>query len=174
MAGNHSERYFQNPYQDFEFAGELNVVNKDFCRQFAKETAFQCMLKMKTKSSEKYCDGGLYVGNLGLIFMAYKLLDSGLYPEHESDIKKYVHDCLKANEEFYAGFESKATKDVAFILGKGGFLVMAALASRILDDEQSCLRYSEEYARLSKICEPLNFLPRGSDELFVGRAGYLW
>ena len=176
MASN-SDRHFHNPYDDYELSKEFqnpNLVNREFCIKEAKEIAFQCMLKMKPNSGKKYCDGGVYVGNLGLIFMAYKMIKTGLYNEYESEIKKYVFDCIKANEEYYSSNDIKATRDVAFILGKGGYYVMASLASKILGDELNSLKYAAEYSRISIICEPINFLPSGSDELFVGRAGYLW
>ena len=170
-----SDRFFSNPYQDF--SAQLNltadqIVRTEHLYQYAKETAFLCMNRLKPKP--KYCDGALYTGNLGLIFMCFKLLGYERFRKYEQEIKNYMRECLAANEEYYEMTGQKETREVAFILGKGGLSVMGCFVSRILGDENKVGKYARDYASLASICEPINFLKRGSDEMFVGRAGYLW
>jgi hypothetical protein len=177
MSG-HEERYFQNPYPDFSHSNlppEIQkIVRTDFWAQFMIETGFVCMNKLK--ASLKYSDGTVYTGNLGLIFMAYKMLKSKyvLGSKYESEIKKYMLECLKSNEERLNTSGSRGGKTVAFLVGDGGLYIMACLVYRVLGDEANVAKYANAYASMAQICQPIDFLPKGSDELFVGRAGYLW
>jgi hypothetical protein len=86
MASNNIEsRYFTNPYKDYDPSIEKEVVlNVEFWKSFVAETFFECMMKLKPKNSNKYCDGGIYTGNLGCIFTAYKVLKSGLFADNQS------------------------------------------------------------------------------------------
>lgn len=166
------ERYFKNPYPDYN-RNEQVFTNINLWDEYIKKTSVACFNHLKPKSSSKYCDGGLYTGNLGLIFMAYKLIKNKRFAEYEPQILNYVRECLKASEEFYLN-SIPSNRDVSFLVGKGGFLVMGCIGSRLLGEDSNTLLYSKSYADLAPICEPIEFLKHGSDELFVGRAGYLW
>lgn len=173
------ERYFPNPYPDFSptqtpSGGQL--VNTVYVRNLAIEYGFLCISKEKAKPTAKYCDGGIYTGNLGIIFMCYKMIKSGIVtdPKHTEILLNYCKDCVVANQQFYANNDIKQTRDVSFLCGKGGYYVMAAMASRLLGNDSQAYQFGQAYAQLWKVCEPLQFLPRGSDEIFVGRAGFLW
>jgi hypothetical protein len=160
------ERYFKNPYPDQYTQNDL-IIDKKYWLEYIKETSLLCMKKMKPVGKEKYCDGGLYTGNLGLIYMCFKIISSGKLNEYEKDYKNYMIDCLKANDDF------KFKRDVAFLLGKGGYLIMGCLVSKTCEMESEFKSFFNEYIRLGSSCEPINFLKNGSDEIFVGRAGYL-
>ncbi len=41
---------------------------------------------------------------------------------------------------------------------------MAAIASKVFNKEDDCLKYANIYSSNSIICEPINFLRKGSDE----------
>lgn len=168
------DRYFPNPYPDFT-SSNVNI-NSTFLTNLIVENGFLCMSKEKAKSSAKYCDGGIYTGNLGLIFMGFKMLKSGLItdPNQTSMILKYLKECVSANQDYYANNDIKQSRDISFLCGKGAFYVMAAMACKLLGNESEAYQFAQAYAQLARICEPLQFLPRGSDEIFVGRAGFLW
>jgi hypothetical protein len=176
MASNvNSDRYFINPYPDYDQALDykMNSITKEALIKLIKDTSFLCMQKVKLKANEKYCDGGVYTGSLGLIFMCYKILSSGYFHEYQNQIKDYMNQCLRVNEEYYMNNDVRQTREIAFILGKGGLYVMGSIASNALGLQENATRYANDYGDLASICEPINFLPKGSDELFVGRAGYL-
>ena len=59
-----------------------------------------------------------FSGNLGLVFMCYKVISSKHFAQVESEYKNYMLECIKANEDF------KFKRDVSFLLGKGGYLTM--------------------------------------------------
>lgn len=176
------ERYFPNPYPDFSLSTSATttkgqqLINHHYLRNLALEYGFLCIANEKAKSTAKYCDGGIYTGNLGIIFMCYKLLKSGLIsdPNQNEKILNYINDCVMANQEYYANNDIKQTRDVSFLCGKGGFYVMAAMSFKLLGNDSQAFQFAQAYAQLSRVCEPLQFLPRGSDEIFVGRAGFLW
>lgn len=170
-------RHFQNRYPDYQpdLVSLEQMINKSFWKEYIRTTSMECMMHLKPKSSSKYCNGKIYTGNLGLVFMSYKLLTSRLLPELDNQFKQYIQDCIYANEEYYINHPNQHnTKDVSFILGKGGELVMGCFASKILGQENNLQKYVHNYSSLAFICEPIDFLRNGSDELFVGRAGYLW
>jgi hypothetical protein len=173
-----SDRYFENPYTDFNelkhpSLDELIRSNPEWA-EYARETSLQCMKNLKPKPKSKYCDSGVYTGNLGLIYMCYRLLESKIIPQYEKQIKDYMINCLNANIEYYNSPSHRANREIAYIVGKGGFYVMACLVSKALKNQSDLRKYSSEYANLAAICETVDFLRQGSDELFVGRAGYLW
>lgn len=172
-----SDRYFPNPYEDYDYGKNLNydqLVNRQYVVNFIRDTAFLCMNNCKPKSSAKYCEGSVYTGNLGLVFMCYKCITSdGINEQDKQHMLNYLNNCVKANEIYYATNETRQSKDVSYLCGKGGFYAMAALACRLLKSEQECMEYAQKFTSLAKICEPIDFLSKGSDELFVGRAGFL-
>ncbi len=174
MSANSSERYFTNPYSDFN--SQVNsadkVVRADFWTNYATETALMCIHKLKP--NVRHCNGTLYTGNLGLVFMAYTMLRSNLFKKYENELKKYMIDCVKANEEFISAASVRGPKEVAFLVGNGGLAIMGCLAWRASGNEVNVAKYVDAYASAAHICEPVNFLSHGSDEIFVGRAGYLW
>lgn len=177
MNSNLPERYFPNPYPDYYPDSEQTaLVNAQYVKKFILETSFLCMARAKPKSSADYCNGGIYTGNLGLIFMCTKLLKSGLITDDKqrTQVLSYLDACVQANQEYYATNDIRQSRDVSFICGKGGFYVMAAMALKNLGREPEAMQYAQSYAGLARVCEPLEFLRGGSDEMFVGRAGFLW
>jgi len=50
---------------------------------------------------------------------------------------------------------------------------MGILVNKYFETDQTEM-YVREYSKLVSTVEPINFLSKGSDEIFVGRAGYLW
>ena len=194
----HLNRYFTNTFLNSESEVEFREnFNQNLWKNYLEASFLQCMSAYKPKSSHKYCDGGIYVGSLGLIFPAYKILQCNILPSHENQIKKYILDVINANEKYFNDNDSntKSTEEVGFLLGmifikcirknsfklsliyykgKGGLYLLASLAFKLNDDLNNELNYAYKYANASSICKDIDFLKKGSDEMFVGRAGYLW
>lgn len=86
-----ADRYFINPYQDYDKStSKIVEINTDYWKKYLFEIFQECMMRMKPKNTE-HCSGGIYTGNLGLIFVAYKLLNSNILsnnPDFTSQIKK--------------------------------------------------------------------------------------
>ncbi len=173
MASSITERYFFNPYLDYDLHSEkpLSSVFVAEWSSFIEDTFLQCIHATPAKS--KNCNGGLYCGSLGLVYASYYLLKHGHCKKNETYIKDYVQDILRFNQAYFEKFED-ITDKVEFLTGKGGLSIASCIAAKLAGDEVRLYKYAQLYAENSKICEHLNFLKNGSDEIFVGRAGYLW
>lgn len=164
-----NDRYFPNTYQDY--GDNWTPSNLDNLNNYLKEISLTCVVKNKPKAKDEYCDGGLYTGSAGAIFMSHKIVSNNLLKENVSYFKKYIHDSIQANRDFFSNTPN--IWDVSFLCGKAGFLLMGSLGSKLLGLDEDSIKYANEYASLAHICEPINFLKKGSDEMLVGRAGYL-
>ena len=166
-------RYFKNPYNDFSTNKENTYsFDKNFWNNYLEETLLRCLHAIKAKDTEKYCDGGFYVGSLGLIYAAYHALERGHCKAYASHLIKYMNNYLKSNEAYYSKDHSES-RNVAFLLGKGGLSVAACFVAKANGDMNSIQICAKKNCDNYRICEPINFLSKGSDEFFVGRAGYL-
>ena len=70
----------------------------------------------------------------------------------------------------------RASRDppAAFLLGPGGVLVAGSLIYDSIGQADEAAKLRQKYASLaSAISKHSNYLGFGSDELFVGRAGYI-
>ena len=114
-------RHFRNPYPDYDKHKNYtfkDLVDIEFWTEFVRTASKICMEKLNTYE-ERRCENGIYSGNLGLIFLAFKLLKSGKYTNDETDLKKYMYECIRINEEFHYYNNIEYTKDIAFLTGKG-------------------------------------------------------
>ncbi len=176
-----SMRYFQNPLINVQETADKRVENPHLknsktWQTYIDDTFFTCRTKYKCKATQKYCDGGLYTGSLGLIYTAFHLLkkNENSFIKNQEDIKKYVHDCFRANQVYFEGFNSDPVgAEVGLLVDRGGLYLSGCLAGRLLGDEELVHRCAKEYASKANLCVNVEFLRNGSDEIFVGRAGYL-
>ena len=155
-----SKRFFINPYQD-DFKNNIEHLNidKNYWSNYLEEIALYCI--KKTKLNDKTCDGGLYVGNLGLVYMIYKILSNGYCKNYEEDLKKYMNDSIELNRTYLSRHGDK-TMIASFLLGDCGFYAMASLVSKYLHkNDDDCVKYSRDYEQAAKLCEKTDFLPFG-------------
>jgi hypothetical protein len=115
---NNTDRFFPNPYPDYDDKIGQDFIDQDFWKEFIIKSAQICLQML----NEKCCDGGIYSGNLGLIYMNYKLIKCGRFKENEPELKKYMNDCLVSNENYQLFNDIKKTKDIGLMSGKGGDL----------------------------------------------------
>jgi len=59
------------------------------------------------------------------------------------------------------------------LLGQAGTFAVAAVFGSVIGNEELHNWGLNGYKNAAQFCKPLHFLTDGSDELFVGRAGYL-
>jgi hypothetical protein len=164
-----SKRYFTNTYSDYENQ-ELDI-NKEYWSSFLVQKAIECLTS--TKLNLKTCDGGLYVGNLGLVYMIHKLLTSNYLKKDEIQLKAHIKAIIELNKQY---FDSNASKNelASFLLGRVGFLTICGLVYKdLFEDDQMFLMSVDELKKSTSICDKLAYLHAGSDEMFVGRAGVL-
>lgn len=121
------------------------------------------------------CQGGLYSGVAGVAYMLHHVAQCPLFFGAARDsylrtAKQLVDACVRYEEDWGEGGE--ADTRAAFLLGGAGVYAVAALVYQALGlPEWSGLL--GKFRALCELCTPVTFLECGSDELFVGRAGYL-
>ncbi|XP_034610480.1 lanC-like protein 3 [Trachemys scripta elegans] len=117
--------------------------------------------------------GGLYGGLAGVAYMLYHAARCPLLaPARDTYLRaarRLIDACVRSEEEWG---EPDADTRAAFLLGGAGVYAVAALVYQALGLPDFG-RLLGRFRELSQICAPVTFLECGSDELFVGRAGYL-
>lgn len=168
-----SQRYFNNPYRDFDQSKDQSLTTENhFWTNYIEETFLNCTKHTKCKPSDKYCGGGLYTGSLGLIYTAVYLLKHGHCQKDAPYLKYYIESGLEANRKYFSNYQSPSD-EIGFLCDKGGLNFTSCIVSNFFSNEHDTVKYANQYTSHSPICEPINFLRKGSDEVFVGRAGYL-
>ncbi|CAK8675045.1 unnamed protein product [Clavelina lepadiformis] len=158
-------RHFNNQFED---AGRCEV-SQDFYKDRIMETVDKILSGLKATS--KTCEKGVYTGTAGVAYCFYYLSQSGIFPEHHDKFLKlaecYISPALDKHHV-------RSRKDVGLLSGNGGVYMVAALIYNKLGDKQKYEKYIEAYQNLASCCEQVDFLDGGCDELFVGRAGYMF
>ena len=96
--------------------------------------------------------------------------------EHFADLKgDYLTRARNYAEVSLSYCKSKKSRDppAAFLLGPAGVYAVGSLIYSDIGQKAVADEYNKKYLALSSTCEPVNYLDYGSDELLVGRAGYL-
>ena len=162
-------RYFDNRFPKYD-GGEVKVDTKSWSQQICQLT--ESIIQGFPAVFEN-CDGGLYVGNAGIAYMFYYLSSNqNLQDYHQVFLEQAVMYSKISNE--FVKISGGSQKDrVAFLLGEAGVLATSSLIQDAVGATKEADKFAEKYGTLADVCMPLNFLRCGSDELFVGRAGYL-
>lgn len=124
-------------------------------------------------SSPGGCQGGLYGGVAGVAYMLYHVAQCPLFSQARDSYlrlaKQLVDACVRYEEDWGEGDADTRT---AFLLGGAGVYAVAALVYQALGLPD----WARSLGKFRELCDlyvPITFLECGSDELFVGRAGYL-
>lgn len=161
-------RYFVNQYQ--QFSGTLS--NVEYLRDLVKRVLQ--LIEEKSPPQRASRDGGLYVGAGGIGYAFFSVAEC-------TEFLNIREQCLgKALEYMKVSLEEVSTTSpyddgigASFLLGHAGIYAASALVFNALGCQQETEQCIQNYLEMAKICQPLNFFRPGSDELFVGRAGYL-
>lgn len=167
-----SRRYFVNQmvdYSDDKFVKpELELIKKRIIE-------YLNIISTKQKLNQDDCDVGPYVGVAGI---AYTLLYLSFQPHlfgsedikhFEKEVAKYLFPALT----FANRHEKDNRLSLAYLLGCAGVYCIAIIFFHHANDETNRDHYLEKYLKMAPKVFPENYLPRGSDELLVGRAGYI-
>jgi len=166
-------RYFVNDMQDWtDGLGMEMEVNSQRWAQEALGHVHKIIQNMPP--TLKHCDGGLYVGAAGVGYALWYLSTKPAFAKDKEALlglaKKYV-------DVSFQYIQHPQYKDdgiqVSLILGNGGIFMLGALVYKALGLKEQVSQCVEAYGKLAEKCLQPRFLRCGSDELFVGRAGYL-
>ncbi|KAG8197839.1 hypothetical protein JTE90_020116 [Oedothorax gibbosus] len=163
-----SSRYFINNLKDFAPDQSIKIpidAIKNQCLKYMQQISDQQTL------STKDCDGSLYVGLAGVSYAFYHLSQNPEFVKDRQDLLSkswhYLQPALSHAEK------GRNRRDSAFLLGSGGVYATAAAVMKALGREKECNEYVEKYAAMADGCMEGDYLGCGSDEILVGRAGYL-
>lgn len=117
------------------------------------------------------CDGGLYDGPAGVAYMLYHVGECPLFSDHRDVYLKTAKQIIDASVKSVDA-EPDINMRAAFLLGGAGVYAVAAMIYKSLG-LADFVKPLTKFRNLWEVCAPINFLECGSDELFVGRAGYL-
>lgn len=135
------------------------------------------LIEKQSPPERSSCDGGLYVGGAGIGYAFYAVAESSArFP-----VANTRDDCLRKALEYMKVSLQEVSKTspqedgigASFLLGHAGIYAVSALVFNALDHQQEADYCIQKFLEMGNICRPINFFPPGSDELFVGRAGYL-
>lgn len=165
------KRYFVNKLCDF-IDSSVDIPKdmlKTLCLNYTQQ-----IFNRQTVTFED-CNGGLYVGLAGVSYMCYYLAQHPAFSENRPEFLDKCEKFLTPALSYIEHPRVKADKSnlTSFLLGSSGTYAVAAAVMKVLGKENESAGYLQQYAALADHLVPVNFLKCGSDELFVGRAGYL-
>uniref|UniRef100_A0A3B3QB62 LanC-like protein 3 n=1 Tax=Paramormyrops kingsleyae TaxID=1676925 RepID=A0A3B3QB62_9TELE len=127
------------------------------------------MKKVPVDSSE--CDGGLYDGPAGVAYMLYYVSECPLFSKQRDTYLKNAKQIIDVSVK-YVDREQDKNLRVAFLLGGAGIYAVATMVYKAMGFSDF-VKPLTKFRNLWEVCAPISFLECGSDELFVGRTGYL-
>lgn len=164
-------RYFVNKLPDYK-EGHI-VIDKE---KWTERIIYLVNNITKDQPAKlDHCDGGLYVGCAGISYTLFSLARHAVFKDDESMLLKAAESYATTSFQFAQLPENKNDQQMrsSFLLGNLGAYAVAAVVNNAIgrvDLTATCLT---EYALAANLVTPTHFLRCGSDELFVGRAGYL-
>ncbi|XP_038059117.1 lanC-like protein 3 [Patiria miniata] len=166
-------RYFTNRLPDYKAGTPVEIPHEHFRERVT--SIVDAVAQHVQPRHLQNCEGGLYVGSAGVAYSLLHITRTGQFPKESLRYlglcKQYLVGCVE--------YESRSKKEAgaSFLCGACGVHAVGALYSSSSKSEASnhaAAQYLESYAGFAKVCTPVKFLgPSGSDELLVGRAGYL-
>lgn len=164
-------RYFSNRYKDVVSGSAVQVDRTKWIQ--AIESTVNTITSNMAPSSVENCDGGLYVGNAGIAYMLYRLSRSELLrPELRQTYTKLCGQYL-ATALAYSESSNDRDPPTSFLLGKAGVYALGTVIASHVGDGAQAEKLAQKYSSIGELCKPIKIFPYGSDEFFVGRAGYL-
>ncbi|XP_053313402.1 lanC-like protein 3 [Spea bombifrons] len=162
-----SQRCFTNRFTDYK--GSLPAgQGSEAGVPLISRTLESILQQLPARGGE---EGGLYGGQAGVAYTLYHVSQCPLFGAKRDSYLRKARSLIEPCVEHYDREQDRETL-ASFLLGGAGVYAVAALiykAMGLADFTQAL----EKFKELWGICVPLGFLECGSDELFVGRSGYL-
>lgn len=157
-----SKRYFKNVYLDCQ------EVDSSTSYDFWKDNVYRLMEYVSQNASSS-SDNDLYTGTTGIAYMFYQLSTS---EEFKNNSTALLNKAVAVSRLTGHNLSEKCSSQ--FICGNAGVNAVNAAIYHQIGDEKTAELYLERFKNGLAICKPINFFKPGGDELFVGRAGYLY
>jgi len=166
-------RYFPNPYPDYSSQSPPPDLKVYLTK--AKMVAGFIIENIK-QVEEISMDGGLYVGPAGVAYAFWKL-SRFASPAESQELLKRAGNLVNLNLMHVQRPDLKNDKQnqVGFLLGSSGVQAVAALIYKACQRQNKMEANIQSFTQIAKdrVLVPSVVHRCGSDELFVGRAGYL-
>ncbi|KAG5894961.1 hypothetical protein JTB14_023310 [Gonioctena quinquepunctata] len=166
----HRTRHFINPKPDYETSfGLPQVPIPDITDSL---NTMITKIENGVKPTEKNAGDGLYLGTAGIAYMYYHL---SKLPSLADKKRHYLNKAVEYLKPALnvAACAVKSQDIPSFILGNCGIYAIAAVIFKSIGDDNQSNHFRQLYYSAANICKEQNFLSCGSDELFVGRAGFI-
>ena len=163
-------RFLANRMADFVPGSQVNI-DVPYWKDLIVQMAGRITKKMPPTFDN--CDGGLYVGCAGVAYMFQYIAKTQVFADMREEFLTRARNYMDVSLSYAESRCRDPTEQAAFLLGRGGVYATAALICKALGQGSQVDELSKKYLSLASVCKPVNFLACGSDELFVGRSGYL-
>lgn len=159
----------KNDLPDYDIGAIVSVPHERLKSQIFKYIE---EIKANVEPIERNGKDGLYLGTAGTAYMFYHLSKIAAFTDQKRQLLQsaleYIQPSLKVCAE-----EVNLCDVPAFMLGNCGVYAVASAIYDALGNEKECVKFRQLYNDAASICKDMFFLQAGSDELFVGRAGYI-
>ncbi|XP_077393768.1 lanC-like protein 3 [Festucalex cinctus] len=164
-------RCFANCFSDYSKGALLPDHGAEAVVPAVVATVDRIVKRVPTLGDVDGCDGGLYDGPAGVAYMLYHVSECPLFSERRDAYLKAAKRIIDVSLR-YADAEPDRSMRAAFLLGGAGVYAAAAMIYKSLG-LADFVKPLTKFRNLWEVCAPIRFLECGSDELFVGRAGFL-
>ncbi|XP_075190372.1 lanC-like protein 3 [Anomaloglossus baeobatrachus] len=162
-----SKRCFTNRFSDYK-GSLVPGQNSELGAALVLRTVERILGKLPAQGGQ---EGGLYGGLAGVAYMLYHVSQSPLFSDHRDSYLRRAGSIIEACVLHYDREQDRETR-ASFLLGGAGVYAVAAMIYKA-QGRADFTQMLDKFRALGDICVPLGFLECGSDELFVGRSGYL-
>ncbi|XP_006639191.2 lanC-like protein 3 [Lepisosteus oculatus] len=166
-----TNRCFANRFDDYKGA-LLKGQGKEAVVPIVISTIEKIIKTVPIATDPSDClDGGLYDGPAGVAYMLYYVSECPMFAPQRDN---YLKTAKRIIDVYVRSVDAEPDKNMraAFLLGGAGIYAVAAMVYKALG-LADFVKPLTKFRNLWEVCAPLTFLECGSDELFVGRAGYL-
>ncbi|XP_015373610.1 PREDICTED: lanC-like protein 3 homolog [Diuraphis noxia] len=157
-----SKRYFKNVLLDGQ------EVDSNTFHDFWKDNVYRLM-ECISQNTSLSPDNDLYTGTTGIAYMFFHLSTSEGF---KNDSAALLNKAVAVSRLMEHNLTEKCSSQ--FICGDAGVNAVNAAIYHQIGDEKTAEMYLERFKNGLAVCKPINFFKPGGDELFVGRAGYLY
>lgn len=161
-------RFFVNKMPDYIAGEEIDINRSTWHEQII---ALIKVIKEAAKTASS--DGGFYVGTAGIAYMLCYASSYEPFYENKREFLQMAKALFDRDLKIAEKNKSSKADEVSFILGPSGLYALGAILGNALKNETLVSESVQRFQAVAKECLKLKFLSCGSDELFVGRAGYI-
>ncbi|KAF2895124.1 hypothetical protein ILUMI_11054 [Ignelater luminosus] len=167
-----SNRFFPNNMLDFDERHSTNLqIPEDHLTEQLRSMVED--ITTNIKPVELNAEDGLYLGTAGIAYMFYHLSKIPALHEIRTSLLKEAVEYIRPSLAVAQKYANKKKDVPSFILGNCGIYAVASAVYKATGDSERSEFFKNLYFEAADICKEQRFLSCGSDELFVGRAGYI-